>query len=90
MYMSSKAFGLRERFKRLGKPTVVIALLDIGGRDSPHMVFPALHKVFVGAALYLSDVSADIFYKAPVLPEHIERILQPSEPDYESLGDLPR
>ena len=82
--------ALMAEITTLGKPTVVIALLDLGGRGSPHMVFPALHKVFVGAALRLSDVGADVFYKALVPPEHIERILQPGEPDYESLGDLPR
>ena len=90
MYMSSKALPLLDRLKGLGKPTVVIALLDLGGRGSPHKVFPALHKVFVGAALRLSDVGADVFYKALVPPEHIERFLLPGEPDYESLGDLPR
>jgi len=90
IYMSYKAERLLDRLKGLGKPTVVVALLDLGGRGSPHYVFPALHKVFVGAALRLSDVGADVFYKAPVPPEHIERILQPGEPNYESLGDLPR
>lgn len=89
VYMSSKAQPLPDRLKNLGKPTIVIALLDLGGQSSPHMVFPALHKVFVGAALRLSDVGADVHYKAIVPPKYIERFIHPGDPDYESLGDLP-
>lgn len=93
VYRYLKAPSLLANLKGLSKPTVVVALLDLGGRSSPHGVFPSLHKVFVGTALRLSDVGADVFYKAPVLPEHpehVERILQPGEPEFELLGDLPR
>jgi len=89
LYSSSGAALLPDRLKGLGLPTVVIALLDIGGRGSPHLFFPALHKVFVGAALGLADRGADIFYKSPVLSEHVERVLQAGDPAYARLGNLP-
>ena len=90
IYRSSNKLPILDRLKSLSKPTIVIALLDLSGRNSPHNVYPALHKVFVGAALHLSDVGADVFYKAAVSPENVERLLQPGDPDYELLGDLPR
>jgi hypothetical protein len=89
MYMSSKAAQIRERLKELGIPTVVVALLDLGGRDCPHKVFPALHKVFVGAVLGLKCAWADVFYRAAVPPNHIESILQAGDPSYDRLGMLP-
>lgn len=89
IYRSPKVLPILDRLKGLSKPTVVIALLDLSGRNSPHNVYPALHKVFVGAALRFSDVGADVSYKAPVPAEHVERLLQPGELDYELLGDLP-
>ncbi len=89
IYMSSKKPHILDRLKSLSKPTIVVALLDLSGRNSPHNVYPALHKVFVGAALQLSDVGADVFYKAAVPPENVERLIQPGDSEYESLGDLP-
>lgn len=74
LYSSSGSVLLRERFKTLGSPTKVIALLELGERASNHFVSPPLHKVFVGSLLGLSDVGADVFYRAPVPSEHIEGI----------------
>ena len=90
MYMSSGALPLRERLQGLGKPTIVIAHLDLACGQPRHMVFPALHKLFVGAALGLADVVADVVYLSPVPPDKIESVLQPGDPDYDALGDLPR
>jgi hypothetical protein len=74
MYMSFGAVSQRERLKRLGSPTIVVALIELGGQRSNHLVFPALHRVFVGALLGLLDVGADVFYRAPVPSEHIESL----------------
>ena len=74
MYRSSGAVSQRERLKTLGSPTVVVALIELGGPASNHLVFPALHKVFVGAFLGLFDVGADVFYRAAVPSERIESI----------------
>jgi hypothetical protein len=74
MYMSSGATSQRERLKTLGSPTVVVALIELGGRTSNHLIFPALHKVFVGALLGLLDVGADVFYRTTVPSTRIESI----------------
>lgn len=74
MYRSSSAVSRCERLKTLGSPTIVVALLELGGHAFNHLVFPALHKVFVGSLLGLFDVGADVFYRAPVPSEHIESI----------------
>jgi hypothetical protein len=52
----------------------VVALIELGGQRSNHLVFPALHRVFVGALLGLLDVGSDVFYRAPVPSEHIESL----------------
>jgi hypothetical protein len=75
MYMSSGAVPLRQRLRTLGSPTTVTALLDLSPGRSRHLVFPALHKVFIGAVLGLPDVGADVFYRAPIPPEHIESVV---------------
>jgi hypothetical protein len=90
IYMSSKGVRLRPWLESLGTPTVVVAHLDLSDNAAGHRTFPPLHNVFVGAALDLPHVGADVLYMSPVLPEHIERILQPGDSDYEMLGDLPR
>ena len=74
MYMSSGTELVSERVKGIGSPTVVVALLKFGRPGPQHSVFPALHKVFVGACLGLADVGAEVFYRAPVPPDYIERI----------------
>jgi len=74
MYRSSGAASQRERLKTLGSPTIVVALIEFGDSASNHLVFPALHKVFVGAFLGLFDVGADVFYRAAVPPKHIESV----------------
>ncbi len=73
LYSSSGSAPFRERLGRLGVPTRVVALLAIEDA-SKHKVYPALHRVFVGSFLRLPDVGADVFYRAPVPPEYIDRI----------------
>ena len=74
MYMSYNKSDILNKLTSLSKATVVVAFIDLGQQNSPHAVFPALHKVFVGAALHFSDIEADVMYKALVPPKHIERI----------------
>src|SRR5258708_31908132 len=73
LYRSSGSVSLRERLTMIGVPTRVVALVALGDSDS-HAVYPSLHKVFVASLLGLDDVGADVFYRLPVPPEHIERI----------------
>ena len=85
IYMSSRSDIQNKRLRILGVPTVVVALIDIG----LSMMFPAVHKVFVGAVLGLPRNSADVFYRATIPPHHIEQILQPGDEAYRALGSLP-
>lgn len=80
LYMSSGAALLRRRLTELGSPAVVVALFEVGARAPRSRVFPSLHKVFVGAALGLTDVGANVFYRAPIPPNRIERIESPTLP----------
>ena len=89
IYRSSVAFRIKEKLGRLGSPAVVVARLQLGGDGPRPLMFPSLHKVFVGALLGLADTGADVFYRAPVPPENIEFVLQPSTDAYSRLGDLP-
>lgn len=89
IYLSSIKPHFLNRLTKKSKPTIVEALLDFSEGSPPHLVFPALHKVFVGSALGLSDVGADVFYKSAVTPDRIERILQAGDEGYKALGNLP-
>ena len=51
--------------------------LELSQRNRPFHLFDerrALHRVFVASLLGLPDVRADVFYRSPIPPVHIERI----------------
>ncbi len=89
IYRYSTEVPCLNRLKDKSRPTIIEALLDLGGSSIPHNVYPALHKVFIGSDLGLSDVGADVFYQAAVTPDSIERILQAGDEGYKLLGNLP-
>jgi hypothetical protein len=72
LYMSSGSVLFRPRLREMGTSTRVTALVALD--DASHAIYPALHKVFVGSLLGLSDVGADVFYRASVPPDYIESI----------------
>jgi hypothetical protein len=72
LYCSSRSVPFRARLESLGSPTRVTAQIDFA--DRKHAVYPSLHKVFVGSLLRLHDVGADVFYRASIPPEHVQRI----------------
>lgn len=80
----------RPELSQLGRPAIVVAHLDIAGGDRRHLIFTALSRVFVGAALDLPDAYADVFYRASVSAAHIEAIWQPGEPEYDCYPKLPQ
>ena len=84
--MSSRAVSLQDRLKSLGLPSIVTALIDVGGKGSKHRFYPSLHKAFIGAALGLSDFSADVFYFDRIGPSQIENVLRPGDREYDLLG----
>lgn len=86
MYMSSRRDAMPLQLSQLGKPTIVVSLLQ------PFLVtavWPHLSKVFVAAALGLAERWADAFYGAAVPPSNIEAILQPGDTVYDEFGPLP-
>lgn len=74
LYRSSRGVPFRERFRTLGSPAAVVALLDLSEHVPKHLIFPGLYKAFVGSLLRLDDARAEVHYFSPVPPEHIERI----------------
>ncbi len=78
-----------EHLKGIGVPTVVVALLDLKGRECPHHFFPSLSNVFLGAFMGFGDACADVLYRLPIPPAQIENILQPGSAEYGRLGPLP-
>jgi hypothetical protein len=84
IYRSPGAKTLRGRLQEIGTSAVVQACIDITGSDR-HLCFPALHRVFVGGALGLSDAWADLLYRAPVPGSCVEKIWVSGEPEYEAL-----
>jgi hypothetical protein len=74
LYRSSGGVSLCKKLGTLGSPAAVVALLDLSGRVPGHLIFPGLHKAFVGSLLRLDNAGAEVHYFAPIPPEHIERI----------------
>lgn len=72
LYMSSGSVSFRARLRGIGIPMRVTALIAL--EHGSHAIYPALHKVFVGSRLGLSDVGADVFYRASIPPHCIESI----------------
>jgi hypothetical protein len=73
LYRSSGSVPFRARLKTIGVPIRVVALIALDDAER-HKCYPALHKVFVGSLLGLRDIGADVFYRSPVPPEHVERV----------------
>ncbi len=79
----------RTRLQSIGRPSVVVASLDFSV-PGEHFVCADLLHCFVGKVLNLSDVGADVFFKAPVPAKYIEAIWQPGDPRYDRHANLPR
>lgn len=87
IYMSSGIEALRKKLASIGSPAIVVANIDIA-HGSNHLVFPALHKVFVGAELGLADMRADVFYRAAVPASGIEAIWTRGDHSFDVLDPL--
>jgi len=75
IYASSRAVPLREQLMKMGKPSVVVALIDLGRLNSDDLFFPPLQNVFAGSLLGLEDAcKAETHYSAPIPREHIVNI----------------
>ena len=72
---------LRTKLRSFGTPTIVVATLDLTAADKV-LVFPGVTHALVGTALGLSTIGGSVHYYAPIPPAHIERLIQPGDPDY--------
>jgi hypothetical protein len=80
---------LHTKLRSFGTPTIVVANLDLTAADRV-LIFPGVVHALVGTALGLSDIGASIHYYAPIPPTHIERLIQPGDPDYPQHPILPQ
>lgn len=80
----------RARLRAIGKPALVIAALDIAADPEPkeHRFSPELNRVFVARRLGLAG-GVDVFYRAPVLQDHVLGIEQPGDAGYDRHRGLP-
>ncbi|MGP8300215.1 hypothetical protein ACTPOK_20240 [Streptomyces inhibens] len=80
---------LGRKLRSLGRPALVSALLELSD-PQVHRIFRSLVHVFVGKALGNETADAEVLYRAPVQPEHIEAIDFPGDPNYDRFPQLPR
>lgn len=96
IYMGTPAVGhlpLPEGWpdlKRIGRPAIVVAAIDLAVPWRERPTFSDLRNVFVGIELDLKRVGADVFHRAPVRPEDILDIWQPGRVEYDRFSELPR
>ncbi|MFD7533671.1 hypothetical protein ACFV8E_39725 [Streptomyces sp. NPDC059849] len=74
-----------DRVKKLGRPAVVVALIDGSDPELSHVSMPDLIVTFVGGRLGLHDAGVTIHHRGPVRGEQIEAILHPGDPEYDAL-----
>jgi hypothetical protein len=73
----------------LGRPSIVVAAIDLGIQGGRPYAAPALAKVFVGKRLGLGDAFGEIYVKADIPGERILDIWHPGDPDYDRHSLLP-
>lgn len=89
VYFSARAQApsIASLLTRLGRPAVVVALLDLSA--SKHSVYPGVLATLTAVINRRDGPAADVFYRAPVLPEQIEAIWQPGHTEYDRHVQLP-
>ncbi len=89
IYMSAPA-DVRAGLSQLGVPAIVVVGLAVGEQERTDLYFPALARVFVGAALRLERRSCDVCYRADIPALQIERIAFPGDAWYDAYPGLPQ
>jgi len=88
--MSSGAVALRPRLEQLGKPSIVVADVDLCEGWRTHAIYPSLDKVFVGRVLDFENGGASVHHRAAVPAAQVLGIRRPGDPQYDQFGRLPR
>ena len=80
--------GQTERLARLGRPSLVVATVDLSGGLPGLFVHPGALKMFMGRLLNLKGHGAEVHSRTPVPPRHIEAIWHPGDAEYDRFKDL--
>ena len=73
----------REVLRRLGKPAIVVAGLDLSDSSAKHHIVPGLLHALLGSIMPLDDPGAEVHYIGGVPPAAIIDIWQPGTPDFD-------
>jgi hypothetical protein len=73
----------------LGRPSIVVATVDLGVPGNRPYAAPSLPKVFVGKRLGLEDAFGELHVTVNIRGEHILDIWHPGDPDYDRHLSLP-
>jgi hypothetical protein len=79
-----------ETLRRLGRPSVVVAALDLSLGWRTHQIWPGLREVFLGHWLGLEGTGASVHYHVNVPGDHILGIWHPGDPEYDRFDELHR
>ncbi len=90
IYMTSGGYELRPMLRKLGRPALVVVKVDLSDSWRTHFVHPHLRMVFVANFIQPGGLGASVAYHAPVPPEQVVAIWQPSDPEYDEFDGLPR
>jgi hypothetical protein len=78
------------RVKRLGRPAIVVALLDVSDPVIAVVTSHALIYAFVGSHRRMANVGSQIDFEADIAGAQIEDIWQPGQQEYDQFEPLPR
>jgi hypothetical protein len=73
----------------LGRPTIVVAQIDVAVPEDHLRVFPGLAPVFVGTVLRLPGRYGDVLFRPPVPASDILDLWHPGDPEYDRHPGLP-
>ncbi|MFE2473108.1 hypothetical protein [Streptomyces mirabilis] len=78
------------RVKRLGRPAIVVALLDVSDPAVAVVTSHALIYAFVASHRRMANVGSQIDFEADIAGAQIEAIWQPGQQEYDQFERLPR
>ncbi|MEV8529255.1 hypothetical protein AB0451_34795 [Streptomyces sp. NPDC052000] len=78
------------RVKRLGRPAIVVALLDVSDPRVAVVASHALIYAFVASHRCMANVGSQIDFEADIGGSQIEGIWQPGQQEYDQFKRLPR
>ncbi|TDU73491.1 hypothetical protein [Streptomyces sp. KS 21] len=79
-----------DRVKKLGRPALVVALLDASDPTVAILSYSELIYPFVGSFMGLPEVGCQIDYEADVPGDRIEAVWQPGDADYDQFPRFPQ